>query len=73
VRRLRTLPPLRAKCLKILEASTSWSPKGQSWPVQGQLYLYHLLSLHTRFLTSGGFVTKYAIKETRHTDGSTNI
>jgi hypothetical protein len=27
----------------------------------------------TSFLTFGGFVTKYTIKETGHTDGSTNI
>ena len=37
---LTTLPPSCADCLEILGVSTSWSPKGQSRPVQGWLYLY---------------------------------
>jgi len=31
---LTTLPPSYANCLQILEASTSWSPKSLSRPVQ---------------------------------------
>jgi hypothetical protein len=34
---LTTLQPSCADCLDILVASTSWSPKGQSTPVQGLL------------------------------------
>ena len=34
-----TLPPSCADCLKILEPSTSWSPKGLSRPLKGHLYL----------------------------------
>ena len=37
---LTTLPPSCADCLKIVEASTSWNPRGLRRPVQGQLYLY---------------------------------
>jgi hypothetical protein len=32
---LTTWPPSRAHCLEILEASSSWSPQGLFWPVQG--------------------------------------
>jgi hypothetical protein len=39
---MTTLPPSYADCLRILGASTSWSPRGLSRPVQGQLYLYEL-------------------------------
>jgi len=35
-----TLPPSRANCLEILEASTSWSPKALSRPVIKWLYFY---------------------------------
>ena len=35
---LTTLPPSHAKCLEILGASTSWSPKGLPQTVMGQLY-----------------------------------
>jgi len=35
--RLTTLLPSRAVCLKILETSTSWSPKGLFSPVQEQV------------------------------------
>jgi hypothetical protein len=37
---LTTLPPSCADCLEILGASTSWSPKGQSRPIMGLLYLW---------------------------------
>jgi hypothetical protein len=37
---LTTLPPSCADCLKILGASTCWSPRGLSGPVEGELYLY---------------------------------
>jgi len=33
--RLIALPPLYAECLEILEASTSYRPKGPSRPVMG--------------------------------------
>ena len=39
---LTTLPPSCADFIKILGASTSWSTRGLSGPVQGQLYLYLL-------------------------------
>ena len=35
---LTALPPSCADCLEILGTSTSWSPKGLSRPVEGQLY-----------------------------------
>ena len=35
-----TLPASCADCLEILEASTSWRPRGLSMPVYGKLYLY---------------------------------
>ena len=41
--RLTTLPPSYADCLEILGASTFWSPKNLSRPVQGLLYLLQLL------------------------------
>jgi hypothetical protein len=34
-----TLPPSSADCLKIVETSTSRSPRGLSRPVQGELFL----------------------------------
>ena len=37
---LTALPPSCADCLKIMGASTSWSPRSLSGPVQGRLYLY---------------------------------
>jgi hypothetical protein len=37
---LMTLPPSCADCLEILGASTSWSLKGLSQPVMGQVYFY---------------------------------
>jgi hypothetical protein len=37
---LTTLPPSCAYCLEILGLSTSWSPKGLSRTVMGELYLY---------------------------------
>jgi hypothetical protein len=38
---LSTLPPSCADCLEVLRASTSWSPKGLSWPVMGWLLKLH--------------------------------
>jgi hypothetical protein len=35
---LTTIPPSSADCLEILGTWTSWSPKGVSRPVMGQLY-----------------------------------
>jgi len=35
---LTILPPICNKCTGILGASTSWSPKGLSKPIVGQLY-----------------------------------
>jgi hypothetical protein len=35
---LTTLRPACADCLEILEASTSWSPKGLSRPLMGKLH-----------------------------------
>jgi hypothetical protein len=37
-----TLPTSCADCLEILEASTSWNPKGLSRPVEGLPYIFHL-------------------------------
>ena len=41
---LTTLAPSCAKCLEILGASSSCSPKGLSKPVMGELYLYIYLN-----------------------------
>ena len=41
-----SLPPSRADCLEILGASTSWTPMGQSTPVQGKLLQRQLHTLY---------------------------
>ena len=46
---LTTLPRSSADCLKILRASTSWSPRSLSRTVQGEPYLFHEKNFRPRF------------------------
>jgi len=39
---LTILPLLYINCMKVLRSTTSWSPKGLSEPVMGDLYLYFM-------------------------------
>jgi len=45
---MTTLPPPRADCLEILEASASWSPKGLSKPEYGFLYLLYVINQYSK-------------------------
>jgi hypothetical protein len=45
---MTTLPPPRADCLEILEASASWSPKDLSKPEYELLYLLYVTNQYSK-------------------------